>query len=49
MVLNIDTMHDDQWTQRAVMGWESQLGELARTLETGGAWLTLRSGTLAAT
>ena len=33
MVLTIDAMHDDVWTQRAVAGWESELGKLARVLE----------------
>jgi hypothetical protein len=27
-------MHDEQWTQRAVMGWESELGKLAEVLGT---------------
>lgn len=30
MVLTLDPMHSDEWTQRAVMGWESQLGKLER-------------------
>ena len=30
MVLTLDPMHSDEWTQRAVMGMESQLGKLAR-------------------
>jgi hypothetical protein len=34
MVLTLDAMHDETWTQRAVMGWESELGKLARLLET---------------
>lgn len=25
MVVNIDAMHSDEWTQRAVAGWETQL------------------------
>lgn len=29
MVLTLDPMHSDEWTQRAVMGMESQLGKLA--------------------
>jgi len=33
MVLTFDAMHDDPWTQRAVMGWESQLGKLSKLLE----------------
>ena len=28
----IDAMHDQVWTDRMVMGWESQLGKLARLL-----------------
>jgi uncharacterized protein YndB with AHSA1/START domain len=28
MVLTLDAMHDDVWTERAVMGWESELGKL---------------------
>jgi uncharacterized protein YndB with AHSA1/START domain len=32
MVLTFDAMHDDQWTQRATMGWESQLGKLAEVV-----------------
>ena len=37
MVLTIDAMHDDTWTQRAVMGWESELGRLERVLVASGA------------
>jgi hypothetical protein len=25
-------MHDENWTRMAVMGWESELGKLARVL-----------------
>jgi uncharacterized protein YndB with AHSA1/START domain len=32
MVLTIDRMHDEVWTQRAVAGWESELGKLAKVL-----------------
>jgi uncharacterized protein YndB with AHSA1/START domain len=32
MVLTLDPMHSDEWTQRAVMGWESQLGKLPRVI-----------------
>jgi uncharacterized protein YndB with AHSA1/START domain len=32
MVLTFDAMHSDEWTQRAVMGWESELGKLAKVL-----------------
>ena len=30
MVVTLDPMHSDEWTQRSVMGWESQLGKLTR-------------------
>lgn len=33
MVLTFDAMHDDEWTQRARMGWESELGKLATLIE----------------
>ncbi len=33
MVLTFDAMHDDEWTQRARMGWESELGKLAALIE----------------
>jgi uncharacterized protein YndB with AHSA1/START domain len=32
LVLTIDAMHDEEWTQRAVMGWESELGKLGQAL-----------------
>jgi uncharacterized protein YndB with AHSA1/START domain len=32
MVMRLDPMHSDEWTQRSVMGWESQLGKLARVV-----------------
>lgn len=32
MVLTFDAMHDEQWTKRAVMGHESQLGKLEKVL-----------------
>jgi uncharacterized protein YndB with AHSA1/START domain len=32
MVLTIDAMHDETWTSRAVMGWEGELGKLAKVL-----------------
>ena len=32
MVVTLDPMHSDEWTQRAVMGMESQLGKLARVI-----------------
>jgi uncharacterized protein YndB with AHSA1/START domain len=28
MVLTIEAMHNDEWTERAVMGWQSELGKL---------------------
>lgn len=37
MVLTLDPMHSDEWTQRAVMGMESQLGKLARVIASRGA------------
>jgi uncharacterized protein YndB with AHSA1/START domain len=33
LVLTQDAMHDESWTQMAVMGWESELGKLARVLD----------------
>jgi uncharacterized protein YndB with AHSA1/START domain len=32
--LLLDPMHDEDWTKRAVMGWESELGKLERLLAT---------------
>ena len=32
MVVTIDAMHDERWTEMAVKGWESQLGKAARIL-----------------
>jgi uncharacterized protein YndB with AHSA1/START domain len=32
MVLIFDAMHDEEWTQRAVMGQESQLGKLEKVI-----------------
>ena len=32
MVLTLDPMHSDEWTERSVMGTESQLGKLARVI-----------------
>ena len=32
MVLTLDAMHDEHWTQMAVMGWKSELDKLARVL-----------------
>lgn len=28
----LDPMHDETWTERALMGWESELGKLERLL-----------------
>ena len=33
MVLTFDAMHSDEWTDRAAMGWESELGKLAAVLD----------------
>ena len=33
MRLTIDPMHDDLWTERATMGWASELAKLGRRLE----------------
>jgi uncharacterized protein YndB with AHSA1/START domain len=32
LVLTFDAMHDEQWTERAVMGHESQLGKLENVI-----------------
>ena len=32
LTLTSDAMHDDEWTRRATMGWESELGKLATRL-----------------
>jgi uncharacterized protein YndB with AHSA1/START domain len=36
MLLTLDPMHSDEWTGRAVMGMESQLGKLARFITSRG-------------
>ena len=36
MVLTLDPMHSDEWTERAQMGMESQLGKLARIISSRG-------------
>ena len=33
MTLTFDAMHNDEWTERAVMGWESELGTLAAVID----------------
>jgi hypothetical protein len=33
MVLTFDAMHSDEWTERAVMGWESEIGKLAAVID----------------
>lgn len=37
LVLTLDPMHSDEWTQRAQMGMESQLGKLGRVIGRRGA------------
>jgi uncharacterized protein YndB with AHSA1/START domain len=32
LVLTLDAMHDEYWTKMMVMGWESELGKLAKLL-----------------
>jgi uncharacterized protein YndB with AHSA1/START domain len=32
LVLTLDAMHDEYWTNMMVMGWESELGKLAKLL-----------------
>lgn len=32
MTLTLDPMHDEIWTQRAAMGWQSELGKLEKVL-----------------
>jgi uncharacterized protein YndB with AHSA1/START domain len=33
MVMTFDAMHDEYWTNLAVMGWNSELGKLEKVLE----------------
>jgi len=33
LVLTLDAMHNKQWTKMAVMGWEQELGKLAKVLK----------------
>jgi uncharacterized protein YndB with AHSA1/START domain len=35
MVVMLEAMHDEHWTQMAAMGWESQLGRLQKVLAQG--------------
>lgn len=37
LVLALDAMHDDEWTERMRMGWESELGKLERVLAASAA------------
>jgi uncharacterized protein YndB with AHSA1/START domain len=37
MVLTFDPMHDEEWTERAVMGHESQLGKLEKVIRNLGS------------
>ena len=32
LILTLDAMHDEHWTRLAVMGWENELGKLAKVL-----------------
>jgi uncharacterized protein YndB with AHSA1/START domain len=32
LTLTLEVMHDEQWTQMAVAGWESELGKLAKAI-----------------
>ena len=33
LALTLDAMHDEYWTKMAVMGWENELGKLAKVLK----------------
>ena len=33
MVLTIDRMHDDVWTERAIAGWDMELRRLEKVLD----------------
>jgi len=37
LVLTIERMHDEEWTRRAVTGWEMELGKLEKALAQRGA------------
>ncbi len=32
MALTFGAMHDEEWTERAVMGWENELGNLEQVI-----------------
>ncbi len=34
MILTFDAMHDEEWTRRTLMGWESELGKLPKVFGT---------------
>jgi uncharacterized protein YndB with AHSA1/START domain len=36
LVLTLDPMHDEIWTQRMAAGWENELGKLAKVIEERG-------------
>jgi uncharacterized protein YndB with AHSA1/START domain len=44
MVLTLDPMHDDEWTKRAAMGWESELGKLDKVLQSRREHATSKEG-----
>ena len=33
LVLTVEAMHDEEWTNRAVSGWQMELGKLAQALD----------------
>ena len=35
LILSFDAMHSDEWTERAVMGWTSELGRLDAVIVAG--------------
>jgi uncharacterized protein YndB with AHSA1/START domain len=35
LVISLEAMHDDEWTERAALGWESELGKLEQLLTRG--------------